>query len=57
MTYFTFAVDAAPGMLDGIKEALAMTMEQFGDDVRLVSAKEVQPEQLNFLGGVRLGDV
>lgn len=56
MTYFTFAVDAAPGTLDGIKEALAMTMEQFGD-VKLVSAKEVQPEQMNFLGGVRLGNV
>lgn len=56
MTYLTFAVDAPSGTMLGIKEWLAMELESFGD-VKLVGMKEVQPEQINLLGGVKRGDV
>jgi len=40
-------VDAPPGQAIGIKEALAMWMERYGD-TRVVSVVEVEPEQMKI---------
>lgn len=54
MLILTFQVNCAGGHIPGIKEALAMLLEQWGD-VRLVNIREVQeaaPEQMR-IGGTR----
>lgn len=43
----TIQVDAPPGQAIGVKEALAMYLERWGD-CRVVSAGETQPEQLKM---------
>lgn len=52
MILLTFQVNCAGGHIPGIKEALAMLLERWGD-VRLVDVREVQrpaPEQLRIGG-------
>ena len=45
----TVAVDAPAGQAIGIKEQLAMQLEQFGN-TRVVSVKEITPEQMSMEG-------
>ncbi len=47
MLAITIHVNAPPGQAIGIKEALAMWMERYGD-TRVVSIVEVQPEQMKM---------
>ena len=47
MLIITLHVDAPAGQAIGIKEDLAMYLEQFGD-TRIVSIQEVNPEQLSI---------
>ncbi|SBW02426.1 conserved hypothetical protein [uncultured Eubacteriales bacterium] len=47
MLIITIHVDAPIGAAIGVKEALAMDAEKYGD-VRVVSVQEVQPEQLKM---------
>lgn len=49
MLIITIHVDAPIGAAIGIKEALAMDLERYGD-VRYVDVKEVLPEQLRMEG-------
>ena len=49
MLIVTMRVDAPYGAAQGVKEALAMTCERFGD-TRAISVTEQQPEQLSFGG-------
>ena len=42
MLFITIRVDAPPGQAIGIKEALAMDLERYGD-VRVVSVEEITP--------------
>lgn len=49
-------VDAPPGQAIGIKEDLAMYLERFGD-ARVVSIREVPPEQIKIMDGVKSGDM
>ena len=50
MLTITIQVDAPPGQAIGIKEELAMHLEQWGD-ARVVEVREVAPEQMQ-IGGV-----
>lgn len=47
MLTITIQVDAPPDQAIGIKEALAMWMERYGD-TRVVSVVEVEPEQMKI---------
>lgn len=47
MLVITLEVDAPEGQAIGIKEHLAMVVEQFGD-TRVVDVKEILPEQLQI---------
>jgi len=47
MLTITIEVDATPGQAIGIKEHLAMCLENFGD-TRVVEIKEKLPEQIEF---------
>lgn len=47
---FVFDVDAPAGHAIGIKEAIAMDMEKYGD-VRVVSVEVHEPEQMQIGGG------
>ena len=47
MLIITIHVDAPAGQAIGIKEHLAMLLEEYGD-TRVVSVEEVGPEQLRF---------
>lgn len=47
MLTITIQVNAPPGQAIGIKEALAMHLERFGD-TRVVSITEKLPEQLQL---------
>ena len=49
MLTITVRVDAPVGMAQGVKEALGMYLEQFGD-ARVVSVMETAPEQLKIGG-------
>jgi len=49
MLILIFRVEAPEGALPGVKEALAMLLEQWGD-VRLVEARERAPEQMRIGG-------
>lgn len=49
MLKITCHVDAPAGQAIGIKEALAMDLEKYGD-VRVVSVEEIQPEQMRLEG-------
>lgn len=51
MLIITIQVDAPPGQAIGIKEELAMHLEQWGD-ARVVEVREVAPEQMQ-IGGAR----
>ena len=42
-------VDAPPGQAIGVKEALAMYLEQFGD-AKVISVEEIEPKQMKFGG-------
>lgn len=42
-------VDAPPGQAIGVKEALAMEVERYGD-TRVISVVEVLPEQMTIQG-------
>jgi len=42
-------IDAPPGQAIGIKEALAMWVERYGD-TKIVSIDETQPEQMKIQG-------
>ena len=46
----TVRVDAPPGTVQGVKEALAMFLEKYGD-VRMATVQEDAPEQIK-IGGV-----
>ena len=50
MMTVTVRVDAPPGTAQGVKEALAMFLEKYGD-VRMVTVQEDAPEQIK-IGGV-----
>lgn len=52
MLVITIEVDAPAGQAIGIKEALAMDMEKYGD-TRVVSVKEVLPEQMRMGGMIK----
>lgn len=45
MLFITVAVDAPAGQAIGIKEDLAMHLEQFGDS-KVISVREDLPEQM-----------
>jgi len=47
MYIITLKVNAPPGNPLGIKEAIATDMEKYGD-TKVVSVKEVQPEQMKL---------
>lgn len=47
MLIITITVDAPPGQAIGVKEHLAMCLEQFGD-TRVIEVREDVPEQLTF---------
>lgn len=49
MLTITIQVNAPPGAAQGIKEALAMYLEQYGD-TRVVSIEEKTPEQTKIGG-------
>jgi len=49
MLIITIRVDAPAGMAQGIKESLAMHLEQYGD-VKVVEVKEVLPKQEGLFG-------
>ena len=49
MLIITVQVDAPVGMAQGVKEALAMYLERFGD-ARVVSVTETAPEQMRIGG-------
>ena len=49
MLIVTMRVDAPYGAAQGVKEALAMTCERFGD-TRVVSVVEQQAQQVSFGG-------
>ena len=50
MLKITIQVDAPAGQAIGIKEDLAMYLEQFGD-ARVISVEEVLEEQISIFGG------
>lgn len=50
MLIIKISVDAPPGVAQGIKEALAMDCEKYGDYVRVLSVEEKKPEQLKMGG-------
>lgn len=52
MLVITIEVDAPAGQAIGIKEALAMDMEKYGD-TRVVSVKEVPPKQMRMGGMIK----
>ena len=47
MLIITMQVDAPSGSAQGVKEALAMFAEYFGD-TKILKIEEVEPEQLRF---------
>lgn len=47
MLEIVLRVDAPAGQAIGIKEAIAVDLEQYGD-VRVVSVRELETEQLRF---------
>lgn len=47
-------VDAPVGQAIGVKEAIAMDLEKYGD-VRVVEVREVKPEQMKLEGEGRYG--
>ena len=49
MLTITVRVDAPAGMAQGVKEALGMYLEQFGD-ARVTSVTETAPEQMKIGG-------
>lgn len=49
MLIFTIHADVPLGDAIGVKEVIAMEMEKHGD-VRVVSVREVEPEQLKMKG-------
>lgn len=49
MLIITLHVDAPPGQAIGVKEAIAMDLEKYGD-VRVVSVEVRDPEQLRMEG-------
>lgn len=51
MLTIVLKVDAPPGRAIGIKEAIAMDLEKYGD-VRVVEIQEEAPEQMG-IGGMR----
>lgn len=51
MLELVFQADCPAEMIDGVNEAVAMLLEQWGD-VRLVRVRELLPEQLS-LGGMK----
>lgn len=47
MQIITLHVDAPAGAAIGVKEAIAVDLEKYGD-VRVVDVREIQPEQLRM---------
>lgn len=47
MLFLTFQVNCPVEQVPGVKEAIAMLLEQWGD-VRLTEVREVRPEQLRM---------
>lgn len=47
MLIITMQVDAPSGSAQGVKEALAMFAEYFGD-TKILKIEEVEPEQMRF---------
>ena len=47
MLILTFQVNCAAWHIPGIKEALAMLLERWGD-VRLIEVREIRPEQIRM---------
>ena len=47
MLILTFRVNCASWHIPGIKEALAMLLERWGD-VRLIEVREIRPEQIRM---------
>nr|DAU35995.1 MAG TPA: hypothetical protein [Caudoviricetes sp.] len=43
-------VDAPAGQAIGVKEQIAMDLEKYGD-TRVVRVEEIQPRQMDLLGG------
>ena len=54
MIEMVIQVDAPPGAEHAVKEALAMYLEYFGD-TRVISIKEIQPEQMQMGLNLRAG--
>lgn len=50
MLRITVDVDAPAGQAIGIKEQIAMDLEKYGD-TRVVRVEEIQPKQMDLLGG------
>ena len=50
MLTITIKVNAPPGMAQGVKEAIAMVLERYGD-TRVVSIVEDAPQQMKIEGG------
>lgn len=50
MLTIVLQVDCPAGQAIGVKEAVAMDMEKYGD-VRVVSVTETRPEQMRIGGG------
>ena len=48
MLFITIRVDAPPGQAIGIKEALAMYLERWGDS-QVLQVDEIKPRQLSLL--------
>ena len=49
MLVITIKVDAPPGQAIGVKESLAMYLEQYGD-AKVVEVREELPEQIKIGG-------
>lgn len=50
MLRVTIDVDAPAGQAIGAKEAIAMDLEKYGGQVRVVSVEERSPEQMKLTG-------
>lgn len=48
MLIITIQVNAPTGQAIGIKEAVAMDLEKYGGQVRVVSVEEIRPEQMKI---------
>lgn len=52
MLIIKIAVDAPSGAAQGVKEALAMDCEKYGNYVRVLSVEEKKPEQMKMGGRI-----